>query len=411
MQKILIKTTRDPFIFQWMKVPSDGAPASASAVRDVGTLAELKADLEEAGISTHLVFLAPALSVHVRQLSFEPAEKKHLAKTVPFTLEDEMICDASDLHCVMTKPQDNRIWVAAVQRNDLNRWLMRFEEAGLTLRECYPEQAVLLDESNHWSMYYDNNEYLIRCGEPQVHGVDSNNIGLALELATRGYENIPPVITLTVNEAADRDDALIHIPNELYSYLETDVTPLPTLFDKRVGNYSALNLLQGPYSRSGDLLASLGKWKRMLAFFLFGLLVHVGVSYAEYRQSNAELKEVRGDIKTLYQKVFPDGKAKNARKKIASELKRYKGGDASSMGFLELLSVTSNVVQKRPEFELKSLMYDGKNGIELDVFLKDQSSVETLKSELQSKDLDVTLLNSTGQGDQVRARMKIKSKS
>lgn len=405
-QKLVVKTTSDPFLFQWVELPLLGFPASAE--REIGTLAELSTELQSQP-KTEIYFVAPATSVLVKQISFSSAEKKHLAKTIPFALEEEMICDVNDLHCVLGKPGEDKLWVAAVQRQDLEGWLHRFAEVNLNITQCIPEQVLLLQQDAECVIYYENGEFLLRHSHDQLHGVDAQNIALALELATDGFANLPTRIDLLLNKEDEKEIALEKIPAPLHGRINAHVKPLPALVNQRIATGQELNLLQGDYRKSKSWDGALNKWKAPLILLAAAIAVNTGVSYAENVQLEKKIKTTNKQVQEFCQQVLPKCSTKQeARKQLNKELERLGGGTGAS--FLASLSSISASLQKQQDYKINSLTYNGdKKSVELNVLLKDFPAVENLKTAMQNKNLDVNLANSNAQGDQVRARLIIKS--
>lgn len=400
-KRLIIKTTRESGQYVWAELTTAELLTQQGSQ---GTLADLKQFVGDEHYQ--LIFLAPASDVLIKRLEFTPKERKHLLKTVPYLLEEQLISDIDELHIVNGKPQGNTITVAAVDEENMEYWLGLFAEAGLTLSQCLPEQMALLPQQN-WSLFYRDEQYLFRDNKGAVYAIDKENIALAMQLATEQFAELPGAIDMYVTAEADAKAAVKGLPDALHHLVTVTVKPLPVMVADQLSLASTWNFLQGKFARTAQWAAIWLQWRDVIIVSLIALLVHTGVSYANYQQLEAENLALRQEMERVHRMVFPKGQIVDSRRQIETELKRLRGG--SSGGFVLAVEKIGKVLRSAAGLQVNSVSFDDKNGdIRLDLIVDNFQEVEKIKTGVEKQGMEAELLNSNAQGQQVRARLRIK---
>lgn len=400
-KRILIKTIVDSERFSWSTLPEQGeeGPTEQGEGR-LDELANLPAFAE-----AKCVFLLPAVDVMVKQLSFAASERRHLQKTVPYMLEEFIASDVDRLHIVMGKPEHDSLTVVAVDERLLTEWLQRFDEAGLNLEFCVPEQFVLLPAEQAWTMYYSGRRYLLRDGHQHVFAIEADNIGLALALATDQFAELPSAISLLVDDERDAEQAKASLPGPLAALVNSQVLQLDKLARSNSNAMKSWNLLRGRFARLEQWTALWRQWRVALVMLGAALLVHTGVSFANYQQLSKENLRLRQSIEALHREVFPRGQIVDPRKQMENELARLRGS-GSSASFINRMGEIAPILAGAEGLEVNSITFDDKNGdYRFDLVVKSFQDVEKIKQGLSELGLQTELLNSNAQGDKVRARL------
>ena len=92
---LIIRAIPQSDSFEWAAL-SEGS--SGESMR--GTLSQLAATVREFTAHVQLVFLVPAVDALVRVFDFTEKERKHVMKTIPYMLEEDLLGEADDLHFV-----------------------------------------------------------------------------------------------------------------------------------------------------------------------------------------------------------------------------------------------------------------------------------------------------------------------
>lgn len=398
-KQVLVKTTSEPTVFRWAELMS-GLPMQT------GHLDELAEVL--AGQHTSIVFLVPASDVLVKTVEFDAQERRHIVKTVPFMLEEQLITDVDRLHFVMDKPQATSVRVAAVDESVLERYVEVFNAAGLEIELALPEQIALLPADSHWVLYYEGGQYQFKAAENDIYAIDADNIELALQVATEEFANLPSRISVYISDEVDQEDVMHHLPDSVHHLLEFTVRPVTTLVTQSMSTAKVWNLMVGRFAHAEQWAAIWQQWKGIIYVVIAALCVHTGVSFANYQSLEAKNLELRKDIEKVHRSVFPKGQIVDPRKQMQDELNRLKGG-AVGGGFVRQLVNIGTVLKTAQQLKINSISFDDKNAdIRLDILVKDFKEVEKLKAGFSKSGLTAELLNSNAQGEQVRARLRLR---
>jgi type II secretion system protein L len=168
-----------------------------------------------------------------------------------------------------------------------------------------------------------------------------------------------------------------------------------------------LNLRQGSYAPILPWASWWQQWRWVAATLLGAALIQGVLSYSQFQQAQSVNLDIRRDIETRYREVYPQGAIVDAEKQLERQLRSLRG-DAQSAGFMSLLEQAGAVLNAVPGTQLINLNYTDRNSqLGLTLMASDFDALETLRSKLASAGLKVELENSSAQGDQVRARLRV----
>jgi general secretion pathway protein L len=401
-RRLVITTTQDPYIFSWCELGSGETGFDASH----GTLVDIQQLVGSEAVQ--LILLAPASDVLVKTIEFSDKERRHVMQTVPYMLEESLITDVEDMHIVMDKPRDNRLTVAAVDIRKIQFWLDLFAEAGLELHQCIPAQCVLLPPDQDWVLHYHEGEYLIRLSPTEVFTTDSNHIRLVMEIATQQFSEMPTRISLSISDDRDREIALGKLPEALQHLATVEHEPIDSLAQARLDSASTWNLLRGKFGRAQQWATLWAEWRGAIIFVSVVLVFQLAMNYGQYVRLDTENLELRKTMESVHREVFPKGQIVDSEKQFRNELRRLQGGGGGS--FVMRLSQMGDVLNKASGLEINSITYDEKNGdIRIDMVVDTYEDVEKITSSFDQAGLESELLNSNAQGEQIRARLRVKS--
>lgn len=389
----------------WTELSGGSSPAGGALEQSAGgSLGDLKQYIGDQHFQ--LIFLAPAADVLVKTVEFSAKERKHILKTVPYLLEENLISDIDELHLVMGKPEANSLTVAAVDEENMDYWLGLFEEAELSLYLCLPEQLALLPQQA-WSLFYWDQQYLFRDQQGMVYVIDSGNMDMAMDIATEQFSQLPSAINLIVSDEMERDAALEGLPDALHHLVAVDVKPLQVSISEHLSFAAGWNFLQGKFARTAQWAVIWKQWQIAVIMLAVAFVVHAGVSFGEYKQLDAQNLKLRQEIEKVHRTVFPKGQIVDPQRQMETELKRLKGG--GSGGFVLMLEKIGGAMKGSAGLQLNSISYDVKNGdVRLDLVVDNYQEVEKIKAGIEKHGLLTELLNSNAQGQQVRARLRVK---
>jgi len=401
--KLIIRAIPQSDSFEWASLSEAGYSGEAER----GTLSQLATVVREFTAHVQLIFLVPAVDALVRVFDFSEKERKHVMKTIPYLLEEDLLGEVDDLHFVHGKAKQNQITVAAIDEGRLQRWLSQFEAAGLKLDICVPEQCFLPSGGHEWVLYYSDGRFTVRLSERERFAFDADAIELALQVATRDWVELPTAIDLRISNEDDRHDAVQLLPSQLHHLVSVSVQDWSQLFAQYESQASAWNFLQGKFAHVQQWSKYWLAWRIPVLVLVIAYVVQLAIAGGEYISLNKQNLAVRQQLDAAFREVFPRGQITDHRHQIETELKRLKG-NAGAGGFVGLLQQAGGVLVSAKGLQIQSLTYDAKNSeLRLDVVVKDSPQVDAIIKSAQRAGLSAELQSSNAQGQDVRARINI----
>jgi general secretion pathway protein L len=405
--KILVKATSKSDTFEWGTLPERDSLETPKC--QLGTLSELHSYIDDKPVQ--IIFLVPATSVLVKRVEFIPEERKHLLNTIPYMLEEEMVCDVTDMHVVVSTPQQKDVWVAAIKKDILASWLKKFADHNILVSYCFPEQYLLIDNFTDFSIYLHDDEYLVRYHDSPIYGVSKEHFDVALHIAIESYKTIPDEIDFYCEQLDDnkKKEILSSFPDDVQDKVLFHQLPRASMFNQFSTEHYGLNLLKKEFSLTKDFEDLFSKWKGLLILIVVAFSIHIGISYfSTFNIQNKTKLIVESNYEFCNQILSKCSKRKSVKKQLKKELQRV-GGDASK-GFLFLMSELSSVLKNMKDYTLISVSFSGSGGVlDIIILVDDFSKLDVLQNKLKDKNLKVTLNNSNSENNQVRARLSLMS--
>lgn len=359
-----------------------------------------------AGSRVTRVFAAPGEAVRLQRLQITPEEKKHLQKSLPFMLEEQVAEDVDSLHFA-TAPLGKLEYAVALSALDqMYTWQEQLAgQEGTTL--WLAEPLLLPWREGEWCLLFEGDRIILRTGE--CEGLSAERELLPILLAAASSEQDSPAALVVYGEDQQRE--LAEIPDELKSKVQW-----------RRGNFcSALlltelsprlpNLRQGEFASRLPLGRWWHQWRWVAAAFIVALLLQLVSTGADYWQLQRENLALRTAVQDSYRQAYPRGAIVDPEKQLRRQLDSLKGSGQSS-GFVSLLEKVGKVVAARPGTSIATINYSDKSGeIRMNILASDYEAVEQVRAGINESGLEAVMENSSAQGDQVRARIRVGEKS
>ncbi len=436
-----------------IRLPSDGVTgqvdiaANASWVlrdedRPAGSL--FQGELKEAAqyaVGARVTVLAPARDVLMARVNLPAMKRQRLARAVPFALEEQLADDVDELH-VAVGDRDAHGWVsnAVVSRARIEAWLDQLKQAGLhpdvvsTELAGVPWQAdAEPDGGESWTLLVNGQEALLRTGPQAGLAFDADNTATVLRAtldacrepgdpADESTADIRPR-QLRVSTCGDsefenstthRDLQALCADQQVELWLEASDESCSVLlargFGAASGEQSAINLLQGDYSRKERLEKLLRPWRPALILIGLWLLLQVGVLITELQSLSARKTQLHEQIETVFHEALPGSRLVpgQERELMQRGLDKLRGGGNAEGGLLVLLSQSGAVLKDAPGIKLRTLRYKD-NKMDLDLELPDLQALDQLKQQLTDKaGLRVEIVSATSREGKVQARISLR---
>jgi general secretion pathway protein L len=361
-------------------------------------------ELATQATGTRPILVAPGEAITLHRVALPSRKRATWARVVPYALEDQLVDDIETLHFALGSTLDgDHLPVAVVAHAALRAWLEACTLAGLTPAAVVPDSLLLPWREGDWSVLLDDRRAVVRTGCWEGYATERDTLELLLNQALaeagdakphrlRVWGGLPPQLTEPDVELTVEDD-----PTEPLRLLAAGYQP-----------GTALNLLQGSYSRQ----AQWGRWLRpwRAAAVLAGLwLLAQGVAQVyDHWRLRQELVTLRTEMERVFQDAMPGtSRIVNPKAQLETRLRELGSSAGGGSGFLELLYRGGQPLSGFPELTLRGLSYrDGQLDLALDG--GNPAVLDRLRQQLnQQPGLQVDMRTTQREG-QVESRVTLK---
>jgi general secretion pathway protein L len=357
--------------------------------------AQLSELTERAGHRSVIV-LVPGSDVIFRALTLPGRLTSQTQQALPFMLEDEIASDVEKLHITVLAHQGQQVQIAAVEQEQMQRWLSWLADAGLTAQQLLPDVLALPQPADDsWSMLQLGSQWLIRQSQWQGTVVDDNWLPIWMS----SHEQLPRLHSYTpASEAitAEWQISLCELPLQLFA------EHLPS---------KQSNLLQGSYRTVAPWKKQWTRWRLPALLAGFWLLLFVGNQSLEYRTLSQQQQQLQQQMTTLYRQLFPaEKRVINPRVQLKQHLDALQKKPQSD-SFLSQLALLAPLLQQTSGLELQQLQFDaGKQEFRLQISAKDFQTLEQFRGKAGVA-FETETTNMQNQDGQVRGMLMVRSKS
>lgn len=323
-------------------------------------------------------------SYSLNRVSYIDAERKMLAKTVPFSLEDELAEDLDDCHFALAEPVDGFVDVAVVGRSLLADLLADAAAHGLSinsLKTCRPVEHEIWLQISESAAAFIGQEASVVIEQRQV----------ATVMAAVGHE-----------------------AQKVHS-LHAGITVWPE-WQLSVSNESPFNVVSGGIELlQGDFRKGIAwpvLWRQWRApAMAAGMLLAVLVAQAWWQVGLLEARnlEYRQAIEKTYREAFPGGRVVNPRRQMEAKLAEIQGGGGSSGSNMLALLSALGAEPHASSLQVSAMNYESRAAeLRIDILADNFQQVEKLRSALRERGISAELQNSSASGNKVRAKLALK---
>jgi general secretion pathway protein L len=360
------------------------------------------------GAMTRVLVWTPPSDSLLTRVTLPTRSRAKIQQALPFALEDQLIGEPEQLHFAYRILEGNNLAVAVTARERMQAWLSQLTDEGLRPTGFCPAILALPLDAGSWSIVFHENDIWVRTG-------------LASGFACAASASTPPaMLELALREAQEKQNApvgltVIHPPAGFDQATWNTRLKLPLNIQKQdfwAGYHEALpalNLLQGGFAPSHqmqEMLPGLRPAAIMLAIWLAGSL---GFSTWEWWQLSSEHKNLKQEMTKVFRQAFPDAQVvvdpALQMQRLLGDL-QGKSGKSGQGDALPLLGNLAPVLQAHPQIKLRGIQYDEAR-LTVDLSLPDFQAMETLKSALIARGMQVEVVgaNSTAAGIEGRLRL------
>lgn len=390
-------------LFFFRLLPSDQAEwLRVDGGIERGPLSELAARASGA----RSILIAPGEAITLHRVPLPGRKRTTWARAVPYALEDQLVDDIEALHFALGNVlDDGRLPVAVVAHAALRAWLDACDQAGLIPAAIVPDLLLPPWREGAWSVLLDGRRAMVRTGRWEGFATERDTLDLLLNQALAEAGDAKP---RGLRVWGDSPPHLTEIDVELQV---EDSQPEPLrLLAAGYQSPTALDLMQGPYSRRAQWGRWLRPWRTAAVLAGLWLLVHGAMQVYDHWRLRRELVTLRTEIEGAYKDAVPGAtRIVNPRVQLETRLRELKPG-ASGGGFLELLYRGGQPIAGFPELTLRGLSYrDG----QLDLALEggNPAVLDRLRQQLNQQPGLQAEVRTTQREGQVESRVTLKKAS
>ena len=381
----------------WYPPGGDGAGQPLASDE---AMAALIATLE--GQRSAACFALPGEAVRLLELDIEEDERRHIERSLPFMLEEQLAEDVDDLHFASTPLERLRYGVAVTARSQMEAWQAAL--AGVEGVNAWVPEALLLPwRDEHWCLVLENSRAILRCGQAQGFSVESDLLPAMLN-AQIAEGGLPPAIVVYGNDQA-RD--LEHLPEELRAVAQWFRGGFCEALMLAGDESETLNLRQGAYAPQLPLGRWWQQWQAVAAVFAAAFLLQMLAAWLDYRQLEQENIALRTAVQDSYRQANPRGAVVDPEKQLRRQLESLRGTGQSS-GFVSLMDRVGAVIAKQKGTAISSINYSERGGeMRLNILASDFEAVEAIREGINRSGLQAEMESSSARDDGVRARIRV----
>ena len=356
--------------------------------------------------SSGVCFAAPAAEVRVLPLPISTAEKKHIGKSLPYMLEEQVAEDIEALHFASSPLAADTVAVAVTARDRMADWeelLAAFP--GISF--WYPETLMLPWQAGEWCLVIEKERAIARTGACEGFGVELSLLPamLTAEIAETGAPQA--VIVYGIDQEADVD----RLPAELRERVQWRSGGFYAATMLSEADSIGLNLLQGDFAPRLPLGRWWRQWRSVAAMFALAFVIQLAATYSDYLSLQRENRALRGAVEASYRRAYPRGAVVDAEKQLQRQLDAMRGS-AQTSGFVALMAKVGAVVAERPGTRIASINYNDKaDQLRMNIVAADFETVEQVRSAINQSGLEAVMESSSAQADGVRARLRVGDRS
>jgi general secretion pathway protein L len=355
------------------------------------------------GQSKGASFAVPGTDVILLRVEFSSAEKKHITKALPFTLEEQLIADIDEQHISSALLDSTSLCAAVCSQQKMLEWRQLLGDCP-PLTHWVPEPLLLPWNAGEWVLVIEQNYAIVRTAECEGFCTELDLLPAMLTASLVDATPAPGTVILYGNDQ-DADSALL--PQSLQDILQWRAGDLRAAMLLSEPGSAVVNLLQGEFAHRLPLKRWWQQWRAVAAVLLAVFCLQLVADYASYLSLERDNLALRRDIEQSYRRAFPQGALVDAEKQVKRQLDAMRG-TAQSSGFISLMSRVGTIVAARPGTSIESINYNDKGAeMRLNITAKDFAAVEAIRNAMSNNGLKAVMENSNVQGDIVRARLRV----
>lgn len=408
---------------------------------------------------TNIIALIPGSQVLLKEVPMPSKQSKHIAKAIPYMLEDVLANDIEENFYAIGKASianadgENKVPVAVIEKCLMDYWLMQLNKHGIAVDIITTDLLLVPYEESTWTLLLGQPSAWVRTAfnkgivinqaalgslletTIQAAGKESQHMELKI-IETQNNTNQSNESQLNENFSAESSEQAYQTGNcKAFDFdswqAQLQENSLSTtyqcveysVFETFCLNYLAnsgqplINFCQGQYRRHSSGLSFNFNWKPPAVLLALLLVIQIsGAVYQKiYYQSKADAFK-QASIQ-LYRDYFPESKRiVNVKVQTKTNLQKMSAGSGNN-DFMRLVYDIGEGLRQIQEknsatISLARMSFDNKLGdLRVDLLAKDFFELEKYKQALIDAGLTVDISSAVAGEQGVQARIKVISSS
>ncbi len=405
----------------WIRVLPTGYRWWGAVPGAEGSAQQLAAALHAAAAGAlPRILLLPGDAVLLASVPFAAGERRLLAQTVPYALEEQLAAPLEQLHIVLGPVRSepgvgdgggsgdggggHSIAVAVVDRQRLQAWLQPLQEAGCAPQQALPETLALPWQEGQWTLQRGEAFDLLRTGPCS---------GLALEPAAMAWV-LEHLGGTAMPEVVQCHGPLPAWPQpwqeRLHAATAEAVQAVETAESAEAGQPSwppPLNLLQGDFAPALPWRRWYRSWRWPALALILAVLLQFGVALVEQQQLRQQQEALREASEQLFREVVPHGVLVDPELQLRRLLPSSTA--AAEPRLMPLLFELVDAMSGREGVWLEQLAFSG-DALDIALHAAQADDAESILRQLRTRGLEVDLADPAAVGDATTLRLIVRGR-
>lgn len=406
----------------------DWALYDAQQQKTAGGYAEPVSTAQKAlsGSDVQVIGLVPACDVLQTHIKVPPGQKRHLQRTLPFLVEEDIATPIEDMHLCASPVSHGEAQVLAASHGTMQSWL-KILKANQIEPDWLLVDSAAMGLTSDLEILIDSECARFYCQHQPLITAELNNMTLIADrlLASFGDNQHPASGTLilseTLNETEKSSAEALATQFEVEG-IELQRQTIQNRFDyqcqqllrrlQQPASGALINLLSDQYrSTSQRQRKSTPNWKALAATIALCVGLKLVFDLGAGLYLNYQSAQLDDQITTLYQDLFPqDKRIVNVRVQMQNHLNNRSAATSGS-DFMLLFGHMADAIKNqnnRSGTQIEQLRYNDKTQTLLvDLQVGDIQQLERLKQVIEARNISADILSANEEQQWIKGRVKL----
>lgn len=393
-------------LWQWRLLKSHGEWASDTW--DTGDDEALKQTMP--GSAPVLVMLNGQAIVST-DAEMDEKDKRHIAKLLPFEMEEQLIDNVEDLHFSYGEIVDGHIPVLYARDEIVQEPIESLTELGCDVFHALPDYLMLtLPEGGGATIVLDAGIVYVRLSTTVGFSIDVELASTVISRISTEYD-----LGARVHLVAEKDEEIkqLHgwLPKHWLEESGPEVVASRALFWDMVDislSSEFLNMRRGKFGRSLPVNRWINTWKIPGIFLGVAFLLAVASQLSIYLTAKSEVSDLRKEINMVYKDAVPNGRPGDPEGALRSLARGSATNTNEPTNFMSLLSKVSQSIATSKKTSLTTFSYNGaQRTLQLTLEVDSIGELSTLREDFTKRGVQSDSPRTNRVGEKYQARIKV----